>query len=234
MTHGPTGKLMPVSFSRLSTFENCEQQFDYLYVSKSVKSQDTDATLYGTRVHEVLEHHGRGLKGDPASQAIVALEGFKEAEQWLPLVERINAAPGEKYYEHEMAIRKDKSPCTWQDPDVWIRGIADVLVVDNDRAWCLDWKTGKVKANPTQLALFAALVMHSFPAVNEVKTSFIWLKFNETTDAVYSRSKLGHLWLGLEPRFERLQEAVDLGVFKARPSGLCKWCSARSICSSAR
>ena len=72
-----TDKLMPLSYSRLSTFETCPRKFEYLYVLKSVKDEGSTATDYGTRVHEALENYGRALvSGDPvAMEGVIALEG---------------------------------------------------------------------------------------------------------------------------------------------------------------
>jgi predicted RecB family nuclease len=133
-----------------------------------------------------------------------------------------------------MAVNADLQPVEWFSSDVWVRSIADVLVVDGDTAYCLDYKTGKVKENPTQLQLFAAMVFWHFPEVTKVKTSFLWLKFNEVTNATYERRFLDSLWRALSPRFHKVQEVIDLGVFKAKPSGLCPWCPAKYICPDAR
>lgn len=223
-------QIMPLSFSRLSTFENCQAQFDYLYVSKRVQNQSNEASEYGNRVHEVLEHKGKGTLNEDA----LSLEGKQTLERWGPLVDKITSRSGDKYFEYQMAVNRQLQPVDWFAKDVWIRSIADVLVVDGDKAYCLDYKTGKVKDNPTQLQLFAAMVMWQFPQVNTVKTSFIWLKFDETTNATYERRFLDSLWSTLEPRFDKVQEVIDLGVFKARPSGLCPWCAAKDICPDAR
>lgn len=223
-------QIMPLSFSRLSTFENCQAQFDYLYVSKRVQNQSNEASEYGNRVHEVLEHKGKGTLNEDA----LSLEGKQTLERWGPLVDKIISRSGDKYFEYQMAVNRQLQPVDWFAKDVWIRSIADVLVVDGDKAYCLDYKTGKVKDNPTQLQLFAAMVMWQFPQVNTVKTSFIWLKFDETTNATYERRFLDSLWSTLEPRFDKVQEIIDLGVFKARPSGLCPWCAAKDICPDAR
>lgn len=217
-------QLMPLSFSRLSTFENCEAKFEHLYVTKRVTDSDNEFTIYGTRVHEQLEKYGRGE----------ITELSEETEQWGALVDKILAVPGDKLFEHQLAIRRDKTPCDWFAPDVWLRGVADVLVVNGEKAYCLDWKTGKVKDNPTQLQLFAAMIFAHFPEVQTVKTSFVWLNHATTTDSTFQRSKVAYIWNALEPRFARVQDAVDLGVFKAKPSGLCKWCPARSICGDAK
>lgn len=227
---------MPLSFSRLSTFESCPQKFDYLYVTKNIKDSDNEFTIYGTRVHDALERYGKAAAGSSdAAQAVIALEdATPDITKHYPLVDRIVQLGGTQLFEHQMAITRSKQPCDWFASDVWIRGIADVLVVNGVRAWCLDWKTGKPKDNPTQLQLFAALVFAHFPEVEEVKTSFIWLNHDDVTNATYQRRMVPHLWLSLEPRFVRVQDAVDLGVFVPKPSGLCRYCPAKTICSSAR
>lgn len=231
-----TSKLMPLSFSRLSTFESCPAKFDYLYVTKSVKDQDNEFTIYGTRVHEALENYGRArAASDDAAQAVSALEDIgDDVRKHFPIVDRVIGLGGSVFFEHQMALRRDKTPCDWFASDVWIRGIADVLVVNGNRAWCLDWKTGKPKENPTQLQLFAALVFAHFPEVTEVRTSFIWLNHDDATNAIYERRMADHLWLALEPRFSRVQDTVDLGVYPTKPSGLCRYCPARSVCGDAR
>ena len=223
-------KVMPLSFSRLSTFEQCEARFDYQYVSKRVKDQSNEASEYGDRVHKVLEAYGKGALDTGA----LTQEGTKTLETWGALVDKMLGRTGDKFFEFQMSVNRKLEPVGWFDEDVWIRSIADVLIVDGDTAYCLDYKTGKVKDNPTQLQLFAAMVMWHFPQVTKVKTSFIWLKFNETTNSVYERRFLDALWRALEPRFTKVQEVIDLGVFKTKPSGLCPWCPAKDICPDAR
>tara|TARA_R110000803_G_scaffold114284_2_gene182736 strand:- start:6971 stop:7663 length:693 start_codon:yes stop_codon:yes gene_type:complete len=222
--------VMALSYSRLSTFEQCPAQFDYLYVSKRVKGSSNEASDYGNRVHEVLELKGKG----ELDTAGLSTEGKQTIEKWGGVVDKIMARSGDKLFEHQMAVNADLQPVDWFAKDVWIRSIADVLVVDGDTAYCLDYKTGKVKENPTQLQLFAAMVFWHFPEVTKVKTSFLWLRFNEITNATYERRFLDSLWRALSPRFYKVQEIVDLGVFPTKPSGLCPWCPAQEICPDAR
>lgn len=223
-------KVMPLSFSRLSTFEQCEAQFDYLYVSKRVANQSNDASDYGDRVHKVLEAYGKGT----LDEAALSDEGKQTLKRWGPLVDKITSRPGDKLFEHQMSVNKQLQPTGWFDSDVWIRSIADVLIVNGDTAYCLDYKTGKVKENPTQLQLFAAMVMWHFPEVQKVKTSFLWLKYDDATNSTYERRFLDALWRAMEPRFTQVQDIIELGVFKTKPSGLCPWCPAKDICPDAR
>lgn len=223
-------KPMPLSFSRLSTFEQCESMFDYLYVSKRVQDQQNEASAYGDRVHQILEARGKG----ELDEFSLSEEGRLTLAKWGPLVDRISCREGEKFYEYQMAVNAELKPVDWFASDVWIRSIADVLVVNGDTAYCLDYKTGKVKDNPTQLQLFAAMTMWHFPQVNKVKTSYIWLAYDQITNATYERRFLEALWNAMKPRFVRVQETIDTGVFKSKPSGLCPWCPAKDICPDAK
>lgn len=223
-------KPMAMSYSRLSTFEQCPAKFDYLYVTKLVRDAGSEASEYGNRVHEVLEKYGK----DELDLDSLGLEGKQTLQRWGPVVDSIKNKSGEKYYEFNMAVDENNRPVDWFSSDVFIRSIADVLVVDGGVAYCLDYKTGKVRENPTQLQLFAAMVFWHFPEVETVKTSFIWLKFDEVTNASYQRKYLSALWDGLKPRFDRVQETIDLGVFDTKPSGLCPWCPAKKMCPDAR
>lgn len=228
-------KVFPMSFSRLSTFESCPSKFDYLYVTKSIKDADNEFTIYGTRVHEAMEKYGRAITGGVEDKAVLELADLPEdVKKFAPLVDRVAAQKGTHLFEHQFAIDRNKQPCDWFGDTVWIRGIADVLVIDGHRAWCLDWKTGKPKSNPTQLQLFAALTFAHFPEIEEVRTSFVWLNHDDVTNATYTRRMADHLWLALTPRFDKVQEVVDLGVFPAKPSGLCRWCPAKAVCPEAR
>lgn len=229
-----TNKLMPLSYSRLSTYETCPRKFEYLYVLKSVQDNGSTATEYGTRVHSALENYGRALvSGDPV-QVEAATEAQGEADKWFPMVKRICSRPGQVLFEHQMAVRRDKTPCDWFDGEVWLRSIADVLIIDGKKAYCLDWKTGKKRDNPTQMQLFAAMVFLHFPEVESVVTSFVWLIADDMTNVTYERRFADSLWVAIEPRLVQVQESVELGVFKAKPSGLCPWCPAQDICGDAK
>lgn len=227
---------MPISYSRLSTFEQCGVKFEYLYVTKQVQDLGSTATDYGTRVHKALEVYGKALaSSDADAAAAIALEGTNgEAVMWFPLIDKINLQQGDKYYEYQMAITIGKTPCDWFASNVWLRSIADVLIVDGDKATILDWKSGKVRDNPSQMQIFALMVFLHFPMVNTIKTSFVWLVYNKITNMTFTRRMVEGLWTALSPRFDALQDAVDVGAFKAKPSPLCNWCAAKEICPSKR
>lgn len=214
----------PLSHSRLEVFEKCPLQFEYLYIEKTVVSEPNIYSEFGNRVHESLEKYGKS--GDETFLTL-------ETQEYKHLVDNIRGQLGQQLWEHQMAVRADLTPCGWFDKDVWLRGIADVLVINGTTAYCLDWKTGKVKPNSAQLALFACMVFWHFPEVERVVTSFIWLKHDTSTLEMFYRDNLPREWQPLNSRFGHVQEAVDLGVFEPKPNYGCRWCPAKRVCAYA-
>lgn len=214
----------PISYSRVNTFQTCPLQFEYLYVNRSVQVVESEQMLYGTRVHEQLEKYGKTRDENQLTT---------ESRKWKGLVDSILRQKGDIHWEYQMSITQDLEPCGWFDEEVWLRGIADVLVINGDTAYVLDWKTGKVRDNPQQLQLFACMVMLLFPEVQTVRTAFVWLVHDVITDVIYKRSMFDVMWKNLMTQFDQVEEAVRLGVFEPKPSRLCNWCSAKDVCSYA-
>lgn len=221
---------LALSFSRLSTFEQCEAKFDYLYVSKVVKDTPSDASEYGERVHKTLQLVGQGKL--PAK---LSLEQQQTVDRWGGLVEfLVSRTKGKAYFEHQLTVDHNLKPVDWFSKQAYIRAIIDLLIIDGDIAYCFDYKTGKRKEDDTQLKLFALMIFWCFPEIKTVKSAYIWLPTNQKDTATYQRDDVDALWSSLGQRLNKVQETVDLGYFEFSPSGLCGWCPAEKICPNAR
>jgi RecB family exonuclease len=214
-----------MSFSKLNTFENCPKRFYYSYIDTEALPQvETEQMKRGTRVHTSLEMYGR--TGDTAHLTA-------ESRKYREIVDKILSADGDKYYEHNMAITKSKSPCSWDAESLWLRGIADLLVVNADKAFCFDYKTGKPKDDHTQLIIFSLLTFAHFPEVETVSTGYLWLSHDSLSAASYHRSESEYLWDSIEPRLNKVFDALNNNNFPTRPTRLCGWCQAKEICPDA-
>ncbi len=199
------------SYSALNQFETCPAQYAAQRVYKTLKFQENEASIWGNEVHEAIETRLRTGKEMP--------ERFKS---YAVAAEAIEGLGGDHFYEEQMSLNRHFKPVAWMARDVWVRGILDVLIVDGQKAVAIDWKTGKVKPDPTQLKLFALLTFAHFPGVEVVATIFQWLKFGQNTVNVYYRADIDELWTALIERYQRLEEAHRLDIWTPRPSGLCK------------
>ena len=111
-----------LSYSRLSTFEQCQAKFDYLYVSKTVKDQGNEVSAYGNRVHEVLELYGKDELPTP-----LGLEAKQTLQKWGGLVDKIKSKKGEKYYEYQMAIDRRRTRRTQGSGQIQANVPADLI-----------------------------------------------------------------------------------------------------------
>lgn len=208
------------SFSGLKTYENCPKKFFHLKVAKDVQDPPHESALYGTEVHKAAEDYVRD--GTPLPGAFSFMR---------PQLDALIAISGEKLCEHEMGLKEDLSPCDFNDPDYFCRGIADLVIIDRDkgRAVVVDYKTGSPKyADTGQLELMALMVFRHFPEIEVIKAGLLFSVTRDFIKAQYRREEMNEL----PPRFRetvaRLRNSMQSGVFNAKSSGLCGWCPVES------
>jgi CRISPR/Cas system-associated exonuclease Cas4 (RecB family) len=204
----------PWSYSALTAFETCPKRFYLTRVSRQVKEPQTEATIWGDQVHKALELYAKGEQPLP-----------KDLKRYAKYVDKILSYEGKRVIEKRVALDKNLRPTTWMAKNVWVRGVIDIGVVGSEKAYLLDWKTGKRKPDSDQLKLFAALAFASFPWIEKVTTGFIWLKEGEFDKEVFTREHLTEIWGEFHPRLNRLAHAYEEDKWVPKPSGLCrKWC----------
>lgn len=201
------------SYSALTQYENCPRQYHKKYVSKEVVDLGSEASRWGNRVHEALEFRIR--------DGVELPEGMEQHEA---LAATIAASSGEVYTEYKFAIDRAFQPVEFDAPDRWCRGIADILVINGDKAVSLDFKTGKIRTESKQLALMAAMTFAHFPDVTICDTAFVWLQFNKTTKERFERATVATVWNEFLPRVRRLEIAFEQDRWLPNPSPLCSWC----------
>jgi hypothetical protein len=120
-------------------------------------------------------------------------------------------------------------PTEWFSRDAWFRAKVDVAVINPPVAIIVDYKTGKVKEDTTQLLLNAAALMYHHPEVQAVRSYFWWLAEGAESDVTLYRDQLPELWSTLWHRIEALREAYEKTEYPAYPNRLCeKWCPVKS------
>lgn len=204
----------PWSYSALTAFETCPRRFELTRVSKKVVEPQTEATLWGNKVHKALELYAKGTKPLPP-----------DMEKYGRYVKKIMSYEGKRVVEERVALDRNLRPTKWMAKDVWVRGVIDIGVVGSERAYLLDWKTGKRKPDSDQLKLFAALAFAMYPWIDSVVTGFIWLKEDKFDKQLFTRQHLPEIWSEFLPRLSRVAHAYNENKWTPKPSGLCRsWC----------
>lgn len=209
------GVMLIHSHSSIKDFQGCARRFHQVRVLKRFKSQPTEATLYGNLVHKAFE--------DYIMQDLHLPDHLQKHQS---ILDKIKAMPGERHCELKLGMTKDFKPCGFFDENVWIRGIPDLLVVNGATAWVGDWKTGKSSkyADTSQLELMAAMTMTHFPEVQKVKAMLFFIVPNDVILSLYRREQMSEIlakWVG---HTAVIDKALEIDVWNASPSGLCKFC----------
>ena len=200
------------SYSSLKQFKTCPRQYYEIRVAKNFIPKEGDDARYGKEVHKALEEYVRDGKPLP-----------KFYEHFKKMVDPLLEIPGQRFCEHEMALTKDSKPCGFSAPEYWVRGIADLLIVDGDTAFVVDYKTGKTSyADPNQLKLMALMVFAHFPEVKIVKTALFFIAHNAFMPEEYRREQSEVMWKIFNDDLARLSIAFDNAIWPAQPTGLCK------------
>ena len=204
------------SHSALKDYEGCPRRYHEVKVLKNYPFTDTQATIYGKELHEAAEFYIKDDKPLPPQ--------FEFIQDTL---DALKAKPGRKLCEHEMGIKADLSPCSFNDKEVWCRGIADLLIIDDDNltARVVDYKTGNNKyPDREQLKLMALMVFAHFPHIRKVTGALLFVVKNDLVKASFMRGEAEEYWWDYRERVARIEQALDSGVWNPKPTPLCGWC----------
>lgn len=202
------------SFSAIKDFKGCARRYHAVRVAKLYKSSKTDAIIYGEEVHKALEEYVR--------DGVPLASGFAKFQ---PLADSVLGLEGDIYCEFKMALGVDRRPVKFLGNDVWVRGIADVLVVNGTDARVLDYKTGGAKyPDRDQLELMALMAFAHFPEVETVKGALAFISHDVLVKGVYRRENAGKMWAKWDAGSALLDKAYELDKWHPNPTPLCRWC----------
>ena len=208
-----TYSVSPWSFSKIKAFEQCPKQFYHMKIAKDYIEKETEAMLYGTLFHEAAENF---VKNDTPIP-----EKFKYAESALT---NLKNKPGKKLCEYKLGLTEDLEPCGFFDENVWFRGIADLIILDGDTAWVVDYKTGKSAryADKGQLELMALATFKHFPEIKKVKAGLLFVIAKTLVKDSYEDTVAPILWKKWLSDYARMEKALETNTWNPRPSGLCR------------
>lgn len=205
------------SYSGIKTYEGCPRKYNETKILKLWPREESAATIYGTELHAVCENYIKD--GTPLPDSFTFLQ---------PILDTLKAMPGRKLCEFEMGVKETLQPCDFNDPDYWARGIADLVIVDDDNftARVFDYKSGGDKYPDTdQLMLMSLMIFAHFPHIKSVTGGLLFVLKGTTQKYKVTRDQESELWWRWRERVAKLDASIYHNQWPMRPSGLCrKWC----------
>ena len=204
---------MKWSFSSLKQWSNCPKQYHEVKVLKNYEFTDTEQTVYGKAVHTALEEYVRDGKPLP-----------KNYQRFQKAVDALLQIPGEKHTELKMGLKEDRmTACDFDDPEYWVHGIADLIIVNDNEAFSVDYKTGSPRyADTKQLKLMALMIFARFPEVARVRSGLLFLAHDTFIPDDYERHEADKLWKAFREPLALHDIYSTSGNWPANPTGLCK------------
>ena len=208
------------SYSSLSLYQQCPKKYYHLKVAKDIKEPLSEAITFGNTIHKIAEEYvGKGIP---------IPEKYKEIE---PALEAIRNMEGEKLCENKLGLTADLEPCGFFDKKVWWRGIADIIILQGDRALTIDYKTGKKSqyADLKQLEVLSLAIFKHFPQVKKVKAGLMFLFADDFVKTAYLADSQQELWGSWISDVGQLQASVENDMWNPKPNFTCRgWCPVTS------
>jgi hypothetical protein len=209
-------KTVTWSHSSLKDYEGCPRRYHEAKVLKKYPFTDTEATIYGKELHEAAEFYIRDDKELPPQFLFVK-----------DTLDALKSKPGRKLCEYKMGLTTDLQPCDFFDKNVWVRGIADLLIINDDNltARVVDYKTGNNKyPDREQLKLMALMVFAHFPHIRKVEGALLFVVKDDIAKASFMVGEAEEYWWDYRERVARIEQAHETGVWNPKPTPLCGWC----------
>jgi hypothetical protein len=208
------------SFSSLKLFQQCPRKYYRTKVVKDIVEPDTTATLYGKSAHTVAEEYIRDGKEIPAQFAYMK-----------PMLDRLASVSGNKFCEIKLGITEDLEPCEFDAPNVWWHGVADLVVINEEKqlAHSVDYKTSKNAryADTMQLDLIAVGLFAKYPDIKKIKSALLFTVSGDLITAEHYVDKKDDYIKKPAMGVERLQKAFETKVWNPNSGPLCKFCSVK-------
>lgn len=206
------------SYSALNAFETCPRQFYEMRVLKRWPDPPGEAQQFGTLVHQYLE--GRFKMGKQLPVFLNHLE---------PIVQKLENSKGPVQAEYKLALNAQLKPVEFFARDTWVRAVGDVIKVHENRAFALDWKSGKYREGDDQLKIQSAVMFATYPHLTDITVFYAWIKDKRATVRHFKRDDSPAIWQEFLPRVKRMEIAHETKEYPPKPSGLCrKWCRVES------
>jgi len=205
------------SYSSINLFKQCPHKYYRLRVVKDIVEPPAEHLNYGLEVHKAAEDYiGKGV---PIPEKYIFIKEH---------LDKLNLIKGTKLCEYKMGLTSNLEPCGFFDKDVWWRGVADLIIINGDKAYMIDYKTGKSAkyADTKQLELLSCALFKHFPEVKKVKGGLLFLVANDLVKDDFEVDNEGVYWTKWLEDTQRLEAAIQNDVWNKKPNFSCRsWCS---------
>lgn len=214
--------MIALSYSRLSTYENCPFKFKKQYIDKDYPDDSNNpAFVRGNNLHGQCDDYVKLKTGKTKKQELLC----EEVKNVTPIIDKIISIYPNVYGEQKLALNSNFTACDWFSKATVYRAILDMLAINKESAVIIDFKSGKVRKydnkSTGQLHLTACFIFALFPKVQQISTAYLFLDHKKTITKSFERSE----YEGLKKTFMDMLRKVNTEKEWPRTKNrYCGWC----------
>lgn len=216
-----------LSFSRLSTYDNCPRKFKLQYLDKAFPDDsDNPNFVRGNRVHGQLENYVMWLNAGAENSGMEKPKMGSEANNAVPLVNAVYESYTTVLPEQQLCLDKDWKKVGWFAKNAYLRAILDVIAYKPGKGLILDYKTGKVRdydGYGGQLHLNAAMLFAIEPEIMEIDVAYLFVDHKQTVKVHFDRSQYEEFKQYFIGKHIQVNSETEWGP---KINQYCKWCAA--------
>lgn len=221
-------KFAPYSYSKISTYNQCNRKFKYNFIDKAPKSKtDITALLKGGAVHSILENYPNSSTHKYAPKYNYVAENFLKTE--LAKKYLLVNSTREFYF----GLTPSLTPTKYSDKSAIFRGSVDYICIIDGILNLIDWKTGKSKEEKyqdfDQLLFYAIYFFSTYPNIDKIRISYVYVEHDHENDIVLDRKYLDNYTNQLLSNINKIETEE---IFEKSKSYLCNYCDFKEHCDS--
>jgi CRISPR/Cas system-associated exonuclease Cas4 (RecB family) len=218
-----------LSYSRLSTFQNCARKFKLQYLDKAFPDDSDNVNFVrGNRVHGQLENYVMWLN---SGKNFEEPKMVTEARNAIPIIDKIYSTYTSVLPEQKLCLDKNWNKVGWFDNSAYLRAILDLIAFKPSKALICDYKTGKVRDYDQyggQLHLNAAMLFATDASIIDIDVAYLFVDHKQTVKVHFHRDQYE------EFKAHFIEQHVLVNTeeeWQPTINQYCKWCPAtRSQC----
>ena len=207
------------SYTSMKTYDICPLQYWHKRINKTYEEEHTPQILEGWRIHSAFEKHLKSREELP-----------RDLFKYYTLLQTV---PRPRKVEQKLAVNRKFEPCDWWDKDAHFRAVLDVVHIElpGYQGCIIDWKTGKVREDTSQLKGNICVVMAHYPLLKLLDACFVWIKHGKITQI---RMERDDYYRYKREMMEKMMEIEADTEYVPTPSYMCRWCPAFADCEHAQ
>lgn len=154
-----------------------------------------------------------------------------------PALIKLRDYEGQHLCEYRMGLTRQLEPCGFFAKQVWWRGVADLVILRDDSARLVDYKTSKSSkyADTKQLELLSLALFKHFPQVKKVKAGLLFVVINDFVKGEFDADQSDVYWSKWMEGTAQLEKCFEVNVWNPRPNFTCsKWCPVKDCLHNGR